>query len=159
MTFVSGATPSLEGVAFGIEGDAAALKVARRIVGSLGAVAFSVKKQNKAAYHAWGGFSSPLLVALLMAGEQVARAAGISATEARKRMMPIVRQTVSNYEEFGPEGAFTGPLVRGDAEVVRKHLALLRKVPEARDVYLALARSALKSLKVRNRSELERALR
>ena len=159
MTFVSGEIPALEGVAFGIEGDSSALKLARRIVNSLGGTTFSIQKQDKAAYHAWGGFSSPLLVALLMTGEQVARAAGFSASEARKKMMPIVRQTVSNYEKFGPVGAFTGPLVRGDAEVVRRHLALLRKVPAAREVYLALARSALKTLKVRNRDELKRALR
>ena len=144
----NGAIPSLDGVAFGIEGDTTALKLARQIVRSLGGVTFSIKKQNKAAYHAWGGFSSPLLVALLMTGEEVARAAGISVTDARKKMMPIVRQTLGNYEKFGPEEAFTGPLVRGDADVVRKHLALLRKLPDAREVYLALARSALDNISI-----------
>jgi len=158
MTFVAGEAPELDGVPFGIEGDQEALAAAGRIVRSLGGATFPVKKQNKAAYHAWGGFASPLLVALLMTGEQVASTAGISAIEARKKMMPIIRQTVDNYEKLGPEGAFTGPLVRGDAEVVRRHLALLRKAPAAREVYLALARSALKRLKVRNRGELEQAL-
>jgi len=159
MTFVSGAVPSLEGVGFGIEGDAKALKMAQRLVRSFGAVTFPIKKENKAAYHAWGGFSSPLLVALLMTGEQVAGEAGISAKDARKKIMPIVRQTVSNYEKLGPEAAFTGPLVRGDAEVVRRHLDLLKRVPAAREVYLALARSALKTLPVRHRKDLERVLR
>ena len=159
MTFVSGAVPSLDGVAFAIEGDAKALKMAQQVVRSLGAVTFPIEKRKKAAYHAWGGFSSPLLVALLMTGERVAREAGISAQDARKKMMPIVRQTVSNYEKLGPEAAFTGPLVRGDAEVVRRHLDLLKRVPAAREVYLSLARSALQTLPVRNRKELERVLR
>jgi predicted short-subunit dehydrogenase-like oxidoreductase (DUF2520 family) len=159
MTFVNGAVPSLDGVAFGIEGDAKALKMAQQLVRALGAVTFAIKKEKKAAYHAWGGFSSPLLVALLMTGEQVAREAGFSAKDARKKMMPIVRQTMSNYEKLGPEAAFTGPLVRGDAEVVRRHLELLKRVPAAREVYLSLARSALNTLPVRNRKELERVLR
>lgn len=159
MTFVSGAVPSLDGVAFGIEGDAKALKIAQRLARSMGAVTFPIKKEKKAAYHAWGGFSSPLLVALLMTGEQVAREAGINAKDAQNKMMPIIRQTLSNYEKLGPAAAFTGPLVRGDAEVVRRHLNLLKRVPAAREVYLSLARSALKTLPVRNRKELQRVLR
>jgi predicted short-subunit dehydrogenase-like oxidoreductase (DUF2520 family) len=158
MTFVRGAAPSLKGVSFGVEGDAAAVMQAGKIVHSLGGSAFPIRKNNKAAYHAWGGFTSPLLVALLITGEQVAKVAGISANDARKKMMPIIRQTLRNYEQLGPAVAFTGPLVRGDAEVVRKHLHLLRKLPLARDVYIALARSALKNLPVRNRTELKQVL-
>ena len=40
------------------------------------------------------------------------------------------------------QAAFSGPIVRGDAEIVRKHLQMLRKSPEAREVYLALASAA-----------------
>lgn len=56
-------------------------------------------------------------------------------------------------------GAFSGPLVRGDTEIVRKHLHALKKTPEARAVYVALARAALRHLPVRNRRELERLLK
>jgi predicted short-subunit dehydrogenase-like oxidoreductase (DUF2520 family) len=158
MTFVSGSIPSLQGVPFAIEGDAPAVRAARRIAGDLGGEAFAIRKEHKTAYHAWGAFTSPLLVATLVTGERLARAAGLSAVEARKRMLPIVRQTIKNYEALGPAGAFSGPIVRGDAETVRKHLQALRKVPQAGDVYLALARAALRYLPVRNRARLERAL-
>jgi predicted short-subunit dehydrogenase-like oxidoreductase (DUF2520 family) len=73
-------------------------------------------------------------------------------------MVPIIRQTIANYEALGPAGAFSGPIVRGDAETVRRHLSVLRKVPEARDVYLSLARSALRYLPARNRTKLKNAL-
>jgi len=73
-------------------------------------------------------------------------------------MLPILRQTIANYETLGAAGAFSGPIVRGDAEIVRKHLRVLRKVPETTDVYLALARAALRYLPARNRAELKRAL-
>jgi predicted short-subunit dehydrogenase-like oxidoreductase (DUF2520 family) len=158
MTFVSGSVPSLNGVPFALEGDVTAVRMARRIVRNLGGEAFAIRKQHKAAYHAWGAFASPLLVATLVTAEQVARTAGLSAVQARKKMLPIIRQTVANYEALGPAGAFSGPIVRGDAEVVRKHLHGLRKVPEAMDVYLALAHAALRYLPARNRTKLSKAL-
>jgi len=158
MTFVSGSTSSLQDVPFAVEGDAAAVRAARRIVRNLGGEAFTIRKQHKAAYHAWGAFTSPLLVATLVTGERLARAAGLSAVEARKKLLPIVKQTIRNYEALGPAGAFSGPIVRGDVETVRKHLQVLRRVPQAKHVYLALARAALRYLPVRNRARLEKAL-
>jgi predicted short-subunit dehydrogenase-like oxidoreductase (DUF2520 family) len=159
MTFVGGPVPSLTGVPFALEGDAAALRVARRIVRDLGARMFSISKSKKLAYHAWGAFTSPLLIALLVTGERVARAAGLSTAEARTKMLPIVRQTLANYAQFGPAGAFSGPIVRGDAQVVRQHLKELKKIPAAREVYVALARTGLRYLPVRNRKELEKVLK
>ncbi|HVO82678.1 MAG TPA: DUF2520 domain-containing protein [Terriglobales bacterium] len=158
MTFVRGSIPSLAGVPFGVEGDAAAVRVARRVVRDLGGEVFSVARGKKSAYHAWGAFTSPLLVALLVTAEEVAGVAGFSQTEARKNILPIVRQTIANYAKLGPAGAFSGPIVRGDADTVRKHLQALRKVPAARAVYVALARVALRRLPAGNRRELERAL-
>jgi predicted short-subunit dehydrogenase-like oxidoreductase (DUF2520 family) len=158
MTFVSGSIPSLKKVPFAVEGDAMAVRAARRIVQDLSGKAFAIRKQRKAAYHAWGAFASPLLVATLVTAEQAARKAGLSAAEARKKMLPMVRQTIANYEVLGAAGAFSGPIVRGDAETVRQNLMALRKVPEARDVYVALARAALRYLPARNRAKLKKAL-
>jgi predicted short-subunit dehydrogenase-like oxidoreductase (DUF2520 family) len=159
MTFVRGSMPSLQGVPFALEGDSAALRAGARIVRDLGAKAFSISKNRKLAYHAWGAFTSPLLIALLMTGEKVARAAGFSSAEARSKMIPIVRQTLANYAKLGPAGAFSGPIVRGDAQVVRQHLRELKKIPGAEEVYAALARAALRYLPAGNRKELQQLLR
>lgn len=158
MTFVRGAVPSMKGITFALEGDAPAVRMAQRIVRDFGARTFLVRKQNKAAYHAWGSFASPLLVAALVTAERVARSAGLKTAEARRMMLPIVCQTFVNYAALGPAGAFSGPLVRGDAEIVRKHLRALKKTPEARSVYIALARSALRHLPVENRRQLTNIL-
>ena len=158
MTFVHGSVPSLKEVPFAVEGDALAVRAARRIVRELGGEAFTIRKQHKAAYHAWGAFASPLLVATLATAEQLARGVGLSAAQARKKMLPIVRQTIANYEALGPAGASSGPIVRGDAETVRSHLRVLKNIPEARGVYLALARAALRYMPSRNRKETEGAL-
>ena len=99
-----------------------------------------------------------LLIALLVTAERVARAAGLPTAEARRKALPILRQTLANYERLGPAGAFSGPIVRGDAQVVRQHLRELKKMPEARAVYVALARAGLRHLPAGNRRELEKVL-
>jgi predicted short-subunit dehydrogenase-like oxidoreductase (DUF2520 family) len=159
MTFVRGSIPPLKGVAFASEGDPAAVRVVRRIVRDLGSEAFPISRNKKMSYHAWGAFTSPLLVALLVTAERIAGAAGLSTAEARRKALPILRQTLANYAKLGPAGAFSGPMVRGDAQVVREHLRELKKVPEARAVYVALARAGLRYLPAGNRAELERVLK
>ena len=64
----------------------------------------------------------------------------------------------ANYAARGPAGAFSGPLIRGDAATVQQHLKLLRKLPPSEQVYVSLARSALTTLPVKNRAELSRVL-
>lgn len=159
MTFVSGSEPSLKDVPFAIEGDARAVRVARELVHNLGAKAFPIEARQKGAYHAWGAFSSPLLVSLLVTAEEVARMAGVPPRAARRRMMPILEQTLRNYARLGPAASFSGPLVRGDTGTITRHLEALRARPEVRDAYLALAVSGLRSLPARNRARLMRMLK
>ena len=159
MTFVAGAHPSLTGVPFAMEGDGAAKRVARRIVRELGGKSFSLPAARKAAYHAWATMTSPLLLAFLVTLEEAARAAGLTRKDSRHKSLPIIRQTLANYSRLGPAHSFSGPLVRGDAETVAKHLAVLKQHPGAREVYVALARAALRGLPVRNRKGLQRLLR
>ena len=159
MTFVRGAAPEMAGVSFALEGDAVAVRTARAIVESLGANPFVIKKQNKVLYHVFGSFASPLVIALMASMEQVGKAAGIPQRDVKSIILPLLRRTWGNYSTKGPPSAFSGPLVRGDVATVRKHLAELKKLPEAREVYLALARASLKLLPVANRKAIARELR
>lgn len=159
MTFVAGAHPSLRSVPFAIEGDDAAKRVAQRIVRKLGGESFSLPAARKAAYHAWATLTSPLLVAFLATLEESARAAGLSRQDARRKSLPIIMQTLANYSRFGPARSFSGPLIRGDADTVAKHLAVLKNHPGAREVYVTLARAALRGLPVKNRDKLKQLLR
>ena len=158
MTFVRRSRPSLAGVPFAIEGDAGAVRVARRVVQDLGGLAYSIRRKDKAAYHAWGTFASPLFTALLATTEQVAIAAGIRRKEARQRMIPILLQTLANYASFGAAGAFSGPIVRGDVGTVKRHLGVLGASGAAREVYVALAASALRYLPAENKRLLKQLL-
>jgi len=159
MTFVRGPRPLLAGVPFSIEGDPKAKRAARAIVRHLRAHPFTLRKEHKAAYHAWGMFASPLLTALLAATERVAEAAGIGRKAARQKLLPILAQTLTNYAILGAPESFSGPIARGDTATVEKHLRVLQEVPGAREVYLALARAALRDLPSKNRAALEKILR
>jgi predicted short-subunit dehydrogenase-like oxidoreductase (DUF2520 family) len=158
MTFVPGSRPSLKRVPFALEGDTAATKIARRVVRDLGAESFNLPTGSKVAYHAWATMTSPLLVAYLVMLEDAARTAGLSREQARRMSLPIVLQTIDNYGRLGPANSFSGPFIRGDAETVAKHLTLLRTNSVTHDMYVALARGALKQLPVKNREKLRRLL-
>lgn len=159
MTFVAGTRPRLENVPFAIEGDGAALRVARKLVRDLGGESFRIPTIRKAEYHAWATMTSPLLLAFLVTLEDAATMAGISRADARRKSMPIIQQTLENYAKRGPTHSFSGPISRGDTETVVQHLRVLRKDPIVEDAYLALARSALRRLPVNNRIQLEQMLK
>jgi predicted short-subunit dehydrogenase-like oxidoreductase (DUF2520 family) len=154
MTFVSTAPPRMQGIPFALEGDAPAVALARRIAIDLGGEPFTIRQDRKVLYHAMGSFSSPLVIALLAMAEQLARAAGVPRKGVAKVMQPILRRTLENYFSHGAAAAFSGPIQRGDIATVRKHLAALRKVPGAAEIYRALMKSAVRSLPVKTRKKL-----
>jgi len=159
-SFVRSSRPAdLRGIWFGVEGDAPAVRVARRIAADLGGQVLRIDPRNKSLYHALGSFSSPMIVAVLALAEQIAREAGVPARARRGLIGPILMRTVRNYVQRGTAAAFSGPLVRGDVTTIRAHLASLGRVPGAFEVYKELVRSAIRNLPVGNRREIEKLLR
>jgi len=154
MTFVTDSQPRLEAVPFSMEGDESAIQVAEKIVRDLGGESFRIKASRRVAYHAWATFASPLLIAFLVTLEEAGRAAGIEPKTGRRRMMPIVQQTLKNYFALGPARSFSGPIVRGDVATVQRHLNALRNFSGAQNVYISLARMALRRLPVRQQQKL-----
>jgi predicted short-subunit dehydrogenase-like oxidoreductase (DUF2520 family) len=73
-------------------------------------------------------------------------------------MLPILQQTLANYAGFDAAGAFSGPIVRGDVETIRRHLRVLRKVPAAGEVYAALANAAVRHLPGKRKRKVRRLL-
>jgi predicted short-subunit dehydrogenase-like oxidoreductase (DUF2520 family) len=73
-------------------------------------------------------------------------------------MLPILLQTVRNYGKLGAAEGFSGPMVRGDVQTVRRHLNVLRNAPLPRRVYVALAHAALEYLPAKNRKLLQELL-
>jgi predicted short-subunit dehydrogenase-like oxidoreductase (DUF2520 family) len=158
-TYVSDSKPCFKGTPFAIEGHGAALRTAEALVRDLNGSGevIRISPKQKPLYHALGSFSSPLLVSLLSAAEEVAKKAGI--TQPQAVTGKILRQTIENYLEKGTEESFSGPIKRGDITTIKKHLLALKKVPAARAIYIALARNAVATLPVKRAAELRKLLK
>jgi predicted short-subunit dehydrogenase-like oxidoreductase (DUF2520 family) len=87
---------------------------------------------DRAAYHAAACVASNHLVALLGSAERIAATAGVPLAA----YLDLVRATVENVAELGPEAALTGPAARGDWATIERHRAVLP--PRERDAYEAL---------------------
>ncbi|HZJ53422.1 MAG TPA: DUF2520 domain-containing protein, partial [Myxococcaceae bacterium] len=68
-------------------------------------------------------------------------AAGVPEREATAALTALMRSALAGAEVVGTVAAFTGPVVRGDAEVVQAHVRGLP--PEVLPIYLALQQRVL----------------
>jgi predicted short-subunit dehydrogenase-like oxidoreductase (DUF2520 family) len=122
------------GAYFCVEGDAAAGRLARSLVRSLGGRAFSVAARDKALYHASAVFAAGHLVALFDLAAELLSRCGLSRPEARRVLLPLARGTVSNLSHARTDAeALTGPFARADAATVRRHLAALAPLGDEPD--------------------------
>jgi predicted short-subunit dehydrogenase-like oxidoreductase (DUF2520 family) len=156
MTFAPDAKTQLAGVVFAIEGDHKAVEAAKRLVTALQGTEFVIAKENKVLYHAFGSFVAPLLLTTLATAEKIGTQAGVPPTMLRAAMQRIVGQTVENYFKLGAEASFTGPFIRGDVDVVKKHMQALD--PVQREAYAALVKAALQYLPIEKPEEIRAAV-
>ncbi|HVA95440.1 MAG TPA: Rossmann-like and DUF2520 domain-containing protein [Candidatus Dormibacteraeota bacterium] len=156
-TFSDQSAPALAGRVFGIEGSAAALQTARKIIRQLGGVAVSLTGTNKAAYHAAGSLACGHVLALVETATRLLMAQGFTRRQAVRALLPLTRQTLDNIERVGPRAAWTGPLTRGDFSTVQKHLeALADFPPEYLKAYEAVSRLAVSVLATNPAANLQR---
>ena len=142
-TFSGVTVPPLEGKVFAIEGDPMAVRTARKIARALGAAPSQIDARNKPLYHAAGALAAGHTLVVVEAAIQLLMSLGMKRTEAMRALLPMTKQVLQNYERLGPRAAWTGPLARGDYEVVAKHLNVLQQYSqEYRDAYDALNRLA-----------------
>ena len=140
-TFNGLSVPPLKGKVFGIEGDPAAVRVARTIARALGGVPVNIRRENKVAYHSAGAFASGLVLSMEEAGVQILQNAGLPRREAQRALLSLSRQVLDHYEKLGPHKAWTGPLSRGDYGVVAAHEeAIARLHPDFLEAYQAVSR-------------------
>lgn len=139
--------PPLEGHVFAIEGDPAALRLARQMVRALGGYILQLPVTGKAAYHAAASMAAGHMLAVLEAAAATMMSIGVKRREAVRALLPLTRQVLDNFERVGPRAAWTGPLARGDFDVIAAHLSALRNFPpEYRRAYEQLNRLAARVL-------------
>ncbi|HRU05917.1 MAG TPA: DUF2520 domain-containing protein [Candidatus Brocadiia bacterium] len=123
----------LPGTVFSFEGDPGAKTMAKRMVKALGGEMIEIPGSAKALYHAACCVLSNYAVAVADLGlAMLLRAlgeAGAQPEEALAAAMPLMRGTLDNIAKLGPVAALTGPIARGDASTVTRHLAAMDGLP------------------------------
>lgn len=146
-SFSGVAVPVLEEKVFAIEGDAAAVRVARQIARSLGGSPVRIAGGSKVLYHAAAAMAAGHVLAIEEAATQLLVSIGMRRSEAMRALLPLTRQVLENFQRLGPRAAWTGPLSRRDYKVVEAHLHALRESPEEfAQAYEALNRLAARVL-------------
>jgi len=129
-SFSGVSVPSMEGKVFTIEGESPAVRVARRIARALGGSPVRIAGSKKLLYHAAAAMAAGQVLAVEEAATQLLLSLGMKRSEAVRALLPLTRQVLENFERLGPRAAWTGPLSRGDFQVVRAHLEALKESPK-----------------------------
>lgn len=131
--------PPLEGKVFALEGDPAAIRLARQIVRALGGLPVQIAGHSKALYHAAAAFAAGHVLTIEESATRLLMSAGMKRGEAVRALLQLTRQVLENFERLGPRAAWTGPLARGDYGVIAAHLAAMNRLPrEFSNAYVAL---------------------
>jgi predicted short-subunit dehydrogenase-like oxidoreductase (DUF2520 family) len=138
MSVPTGSEPSvLRGAGAAVDGTSErALETAHTLAEALGLRATRVEPEDRVAYHAAAAMAANFLVALEACAERLAETAGVS----REQLAPLVLATTQQWAAMGPEAALTGPIVRGDEDVVARHReTVAERTPELLELWDALA--------------------
>jgi predicted short-subunit dehydrogenase-like oxidoreductase (DUF2520 family) len=139
------AAEGLRTVAFGLEGDPLARRVAGKLVALLGARSVVLESKDLPLYHAGAVLVSNYVVALADLGRGLLIEAGVPAAEALPALIPLLTSVVQNLAQVGLPGALTGPVERGDVSSVERHLAVLRaRAPQVVELYRLLGKDVLR---------------
>jgi predicted short-subunit dehydrogenase-like oxidoreductase (DUF2520 family) len=131
-------TPSLARGQLHVDGDPAAARVARSIGRLLGMTPRTISGLDRVAYHAAAGLVANGAAALSAGGVMLLGKAGVPAATAAAMLGPLLRSVAENVERLGLPQALTGPVRRGDAAGVGKHMeTLARLAPELVAFYVA----------------------
>ena len=58
-----------------------------------------------------------------------------------RQLLPLIEETASRIKDISPRQAQTGPAIRHDSETIHKHLELLKKHPQLKNLYILLTES------------------
>ncbi|MBA3397278.1 MAG: DUF2520 domain-containing protein [Deltaproteobacteria bacterium] len=134
---------ALKGTVFGVEGDAAGRAAASKLVAAMGGVVLALDSSQMGAYHAAAAVASNYVVAALDAAAAILASAGVAPEQAAQALVPLAEGALRNITARGTTAGLTGPVRRGDAETIQRHLDALRGKPELAEIYRTLARRAV----------------
>lgn len=139
---VDTAVARLPGSAWGVTCSSGASAWAHRLITEdLGGAPVDVAERDRPLWHAAAVTTSNGIAALMGTGEALLAAIGVAFPD--RVLGPIAAGTVANARDAGGGAiALTGPIVRGEHDVIRAHLDAVRhRAPDAMSSYVHTLRS------------------
>src|SRR4051794_25114784 len=131
----------LPGCVFGVTAGEGTEDLARSLVADLRGRVVLVEEEHRTLYHAALAHGANHLVTLVAQAMDLLRASG--ADDPAATLRPLLGAALDNALAYG-DAALTGPIVRGDVETVRAHLAdVASTAPATLDSYVAMARATV----------------
>ena len=129
-SFPSPRPPSaFSGITIAVDASTPALH--RRLIGlarKLGAKPKHVDDSQRVTYHAAAVFASNFVNVVFAEAVRLLQGIGWTERESVSALLPLLDGAVANIHMSGPVQALTGPIRRGDADTVRRHLDALKEL-------------------------------
>jgi predicted short-subunit dehydrogenase-like oxidoreductase (DUF2520 family) len=138
----------MHSVSFTVEGEAAAAADMKVFLRSMGNPAETIDADKKDVYHAGAVFLTNFVVALAHTGAELLLSCGPDRAFVEGASRQLFLANAENICARGAVSALTGPVERGDAETVRRHLKCLKE--PVRSLYVLLSRELLRVARAKN---------
>eukprot|EP01134_Creolimax_fragrantissima_P000409 CFRG0409T1 len=140
------AISSLPGTYWALEGTDELHADLTIMIERLQGICLPINKEQKVAYHAGAVLACNYLYSLESIATKVMSASGIPPDLCLKALLPLIQGTVNNMASVGLPQSLSGPISRGDSDIVKNHLNALSQpdMPSnAKDVYRILGHEAV----------------
>ncbi len=138
------ALETLPGIYYAIEGSDKAMELALQMIEKLQGKLLLIPTGRKVLYHVAGVFVANYLMVLVDLALHIMEDLGETQEDAYEAFLPLMVGALQNVEVLGVADALTGPVARGDAATVKRHLLALEMMrPEIGDIYKCLGAEAV----------------
>ena len=150
----------LAGSSVAIEGPPALEAQLQQIAHTLGMHPLRLPPGARALYHGSASYAASFLLSMLSEVVTVWRSFGIDEANALQALLPMARGTLDAAASKGLSAAVAGPISRGDAGVIARHLAAFTALgPEHAALYREFTRRQLELVQATQRLSEEQAER
>ncbi|MFW6105583.1 MAG: Rossmann-like and DUF2520 domain-containing protein, partial [Chloroflexota bacterium] len=122
---VDQAIENLPGSTFSLEAEEPLLSTMKELTLLLNGNWVELKPGDKVLYHAAAVFTCNYLVTLVKLALDLWLDLGVSAKDATRALLPLLRGTINNIDNIGLPDCLTGPVARGDSGTIVRHLTAL----------------------------------
>jgi predicted short-subunit dehydrogenase-like oxidoreductase (DUF2520 family) len=138
------ARDAFKGTYFGIQGEAPARRVARRLARDAGGKVLEIREEGKALYHLAACVCSGYLLGLIDAAASRLASGAAPTARFREALLGLAESTIRNARKAGLQASLTGPIPRGDMLTIQIHLSSLARLsPAWKNLHSFLARHTL----------------